>query len=259
MFCVNCGKKLDEGGKFCPDCGTTVGGNVLQTKSVSDNVDISQVGMYKVMHIVTIICAVVMLVMSFDDWLMFGNPIVKTTCSPYALFAVGEKMGMQYLQAMGVVISIPNLAVNIVSTVYILMALMARNENSYSRPKHINFGQQGMITIAVLMVIAFLIVKLTSNDQEIYAKISFADRFYITGVLAVVNGFILISKYRDEYFKYIAKKREIERNVHKPELLKIAAKTVTAGNVDGWHCVRCDTMNDKTVQFCNGCGKYKYM
>src|SRR5574344_301447 len=42
MFCTNCGKKLADDSKFCPDCGTKISGTTTRKRKSSQETDSSE-------------------------------------------------------------------------------------------------------------------------------------------------------------------------------------------------------------------------
>lgn len=71
MYCVKCGKKLEEGLKFCDNCGTEIKNNIEHIEKEKNNIKTSVVGKINPQY-ATVILSIVSLILIFQKWIKFS-------------------------------------------------------------------------------------------------------------------------------------------------------------------------------------------
>lgn len=183
MFCNNCGAKLEEGTKFCDNCGTATGASVELKKTIESG---------KGLLFATIAIALINAIIPFLHWVevpalntfssWFGG---SSTAASYTLFG--------YIFA-GVsdstIATIVILALAVVSLVSVIFNAIYCVKAFQGKPGSEKYGKMGSILLLIMSALFWIIVGIISLVIKV---IELTSTVYVAIILSIAN-IVLIKK-----------------------------------------------------------------
>ena len=121
MFCVNCGKEIQDGVAFCPECGTTQQGTATHISNAGysnfSNQPVVQKVPYNTMSIIGLVISAISLLLNF--WGLVG--IAGTIVSTIGLLSCDRKKeNGKALAIIGIIIGVFSILYGVVALISLL-------------------------------------------------------------------------------------------------------------------------------------------
>lgn len=191
MFCINCGNKIDDDAKFCPQCGASTGEKSdLSAPSVTLN-PLSDISKIRILNIATTCCLILEFILVVMPWINISfvalgtynglKPIESFQLSAFSIIeTITECEELGWLVILGFV-ALATIVLVFISMINNIWSYMKKKQDAYNYSKLADVNAQVVVFIIAALIVSVCLRGncLTIGETSGWLNVSLSPTMYI--------------------------------------------------------------------------------
>lgn len=189
MFCINCGNKIDDDAKFCPQCGaSTEDRSTSPAPSVTLN-PLSEISKVRILNIATTCCLILEFILVVMPWINISfvalgtynglKPIESFQLSAFSIIETITEC--EEYEAVGFSLLVFVALTTVISTINNIWLYMKKKQGAYNYSEFADVSAQVVVFIIAILIVSVCLRGncLTIGETSGWLNVSLSPTMYI--------------------------------------------------------------------------------